>query len=265
MHPIPVTGTDWAAKTRTDVTEIGGCDGSVAVVPVGSVEQHGHHLPVGTDTLLAGAVTDGAVDRADAAGVPVLSLPPLWTGHSPHHESFGGTVSLGVETLIRVLEDVADSVLANGFDALLLVNGHGGNSSVVDTAVSSIGAENGGVEVAAVTYFHLADGFVDGIRDTDVGGMGHGGEFETSLMLHLFPDLVREGGEGTPMDDPAEQASSGMFASGPLTVYREYEEYSSTGAVGAPEAATAEKGRRLFESLSDDVADIVVGMHERTQ
>jgi len=235
------------------------------VIPIGSIEQHGYHLLVGTDTLLAGAVTGAAVQRAIDEGVPTLSLPPMWTGHSPHHKSLGGTISIGVDTVIQVLEDVAASALRNDFDALLLVNGHSGSSALVDSAVSSIGADHDDVEVAAVTYFNLAAKVVAEIRDSESGGMAHGGEFETSLMLHLFPALVRENRDGTPMDEPAERARDEMFADGPLTVYRQFKAYSPSGAIGVPEAATAEKGTELFEYLVGEVADVLARLFERTR
>ena len=252
-----------ATKTRTEITDVASQSGSVLVVPVGSVEQHGHHLPVATDTLLADAVaTLGAERVVDAQ--PTLVAPPVWTGHSPHHQSLGGTLTLDADGLIDVLEDIADSAAEMGFDGVLLVNGHGGNAPVIDVAVSAIGAAHPDLEVTGVTYFELAEPFVDEIRDSDTGGMAHGGEFETSLLLHLFPDLVREEEtEGTYLDEPYDRGGQDLLEGGPVSSYRPFEEYSGSGAIGDPDLASAEKGEALYDRLGDELADVLRTVHRQ--
>ncbi|MFB6149422.1 MAG: creatininase family protein, partial [Halobacteriales archaeon] len=100
-----------------------------------SLEQHGDHLPTITDTLLVSAVAQEGAHRAHEQDVPVLLTPTVWTGQSRHHLPFGGTASLDVETLLDVLEGIAETTLQNGFDALVLVNGHGGNVALIQNAV----------------------------------------------------------------------------------------------------------------------------------
>lgn len=254
----------WWTRPYAEIAETAGRDGSVLVVPVGSIEQHGHHLPVGTDTVLVEAVTSTAVERLE--DVPVLVTPPVWSGYSPHHLSLGGTLSLEFETLLHVVEQVATTGLANGFDAVLLVNGHGGNVPLVTAATSTIGVEHPDAEILGTTYFHLAEPFVDELRESEVGGMGHGGEFETSLMLHYHPDLVHEDRiEGEPLDEPYDDGLEDMFAAGPLAVYREFEDYSDSGAIGDPALATAEKGRELADRLGEKLASMVRSIHERNR
>lgn len=158
-----------AGKPYPAVREVAERDGSVAVVPVGSLEQHGHHLPTATDTVLADAVaTTAAEDAVDA--MPVLVTPPIWTGHSPHHTVFGGTLSLDGGDLLALLERVAETVLAEGFDGLLLLNGHGGDGALVSGATSTIGAAHRPVEALGVTYFDLGADRIGEIRDSDRGG-----------------------------------------------------------------------------------------------
>ena len=252
----------WAGRTAPEIRSIGREDGSVAVVPVGSVEQHGDHLPASTDTLLANAVARAGAGRV-AEEVPVLVTPPVWTGLSPHHTAFGGTITLTAGTMLALLRDVVGSVLDDGFDAALLLNGHGGNVSVVGTAVTDVGREFPDAQVLGVTYFHLASPFVDEVRESDPGGMAHGGEFETSLMLHLRPDLVEmDRAEATPMDDPYDLRSTDLFDDGPLAVYRPFTEYSDSGAVGDPSLASAEKGAELYDRLADELATLLVAIHE---
>ena len=255
----------WAGRTAPEVREIAGRDGSVLVVPVGSIEQHGNHLPVATDTILVDAVANLGAERVHG-DVPLLVTPPVWSGYSPHHMPFGGTITLEYDDLLDTLEDIADAALDNGFDALLLVNGHGGNASLISSAVSTIGVDHPEVDVLGVTYFQLAEAFIDGIRESEVGGMSHGGEFETSLMLHLRPDLVREDRlEGTYHEESYDRSLDDMFQGGPLGVYRSFDEYSETGAIGDPHLASAEKGERIYDLLGDEVEAILRQIHDETK
>ncbi len=257
-----LTDTAWATRPYGEIVDLAARDGSLLVVPVGSLEQHGYHLPTATDTLLADAVAHGA---AGAAGAPVLVTPPVWTGLSPHHLPLGGTVSLEREPLAALLEEVADTALENGFDALLFLNGHGGNAALVDTVAVSVGAEHPDAEVSALTYFTLAADVADEIRDSEVGGTGHGGEFETSLVLHLYPDLVdMDRAEGTMMDEPYDRVRQDLFVGGSVSVYRPFTDYSESGVIGDPTLATAEKGERLFEHLCAELAVLYEAIHEHT-
>lgn len=190
--------------------------------------------------------------------------PPVWAGNSPHHERFGGTISVGVRGLLDALERIAASVLDNGFDAVLLVNGHGGNQSTIDDAVSIVGDANPEARALGLTYFELAEPFIHDVRDSETGGMAHAGEFETSLVLHLRPELVDESAiEATPMDEPHELAGGDLFEGGPLAVYRTFDECSANGAVGAPHLASAEKAAELFDRLDEALAEVLVDVHER--
>jgi creatinine amidohydrolase len=255
----------WAGKTAPEVRSIAERDGSVLVVPVGSIEQHGNHMPVATDTILVDAVAHHSAERV-VEELPILVTPPVWSGYSPHHMVLGGTITLEYDDLLDTIEDIADSALDNGFDSLLLLNGHGGNASLVSSATSTIGTRHPEVEVLALTYFQLAASFIDDIRDTELGGMAHAGEFETSMMMHLRPELVHEDRmEGTNMDEPYPQGGKDLVAGGPLSVYRDFTEYSATGAIGDPTVATAEKGERILERLCEEMESILTQMHERNR
>lgn len=255
----------WPAQTAPDIRSIGSEDGSIAVIPVATIEQHGNHLPVSTDTILADAVANQGAERV-ADEVPLLVTPPIWTGLSPHHMEFGGTITLEVETMIAVLRDTAASVLDNGFDSVLFLNGHGGNMSVIGTAVTRIGREFPDAQILGLTYFQLAGSFIDQIRDSSLGGMAHAGEFETSLMLFLRPDLVdMEKAEAQYMDDPYDLRGKDLFKGGLLSIYRSFAEYSDSGAIGDPDLASAEKGEEIFERLGDEMEILLVAMWEHNQ
>ena len=253
---------EWAGRSAAGIRETAEADGSVLLVPVGSVEQHGSHLPVATDTILVDAVVHGAVERVPG-DVPLLVTPPVWSGFSPHHLSFGGTLSLDFEHLRAVLEDVARTGLENGFDAICFVNGHGGNQALIDAVVSTVGASTD-AEVLGTTYFSLAADEIDAIRESERGGMAHGGEYETSLMLYLRPDLVAAADErnGTLWDEHYEQVGGDLLEGGSLSVYRPFDSYSESGAIGASELATAEKGEGIYEIVTNELAAILVAIHE---
>ncbi len=254
----------WAAKSYDEIKRVGEEPGSVLVVPVGSIEQHGHHLSVATDIVCADAISREAVD-AVYEEIPVLVVPPVWMGVSPHHLNLGGTLSVSFETMIELLSDIIKTGVDNGFDAVILVNGHGGNGSALGGVAKTVGHQyHPDVEVLTLTYFGLAEPIAEEVRDSDVGGMNHGGELETSLMMHLRPDLVDETrAEAEYLDEPYTHGYDGMFEGGPLSVYRSEEEYSKTGAVGAPECASPEKGEKIFQFVSDELSTILREIHEQ--
>lgn len=258
----PENQRSWGSRTYPEIADIAESDGSVLVLPVGSLEQHGHHLPVATDTILVEEVAAVGVDRV-AEEVPVLTLPPVWAGFSPHHVDFGGTVTVSFDRLRQYVEDVVSSTTAYGFDAVLLLNGHGGNNPLISTAVNTIGVEHPDLEVVGVTYFALAEPFIDEIRESETGGMSHGGEFETSLMLHFRPEMVREAAfESSIRQARYDHAGREMFDSGPLSVYRPFSEYSDVGVLGEPGLASAEKGEAISELLGDELEQLLRQVHD---
>lgn len=249
----------WAGSTYEEITTIGEQGDSVLVVPIGSIEQHGRHLPVATDTLLVDAIVSRTGEHlTENDDVPFLVTPTIWTGYSPHHMDFGGTLTAPFGTLLAVLTDVIESGLENGFDSVLIVNGHGGNTSLIAAATSEVGSAASDREILSCTYFELAVPFVDEIRDSDIGGIAHGGEFETSLMLHLRPDLVKqERTNVTYRGEPYTHASREMFDTGTLSPYRSFAEMSETGELGDPTLATPEKGEELLANLVAELATII--------
>lgn len=248
----------WAAKTITDVKEIAQTDGSVLIVPVGSLEQHGPHMPTCTDSLLCDEIAQAGVKKLDD-DIPVLVTPPVWTGLSPHHLPLGATISIQVETMLAVLADVASTSLENGFDAILFLNGHGGNMGVISACTKVIGPEYPNVDVLALSYFMLAEPYIDGIRDSSIGGFGHAGEFETSLMLYLHPELVYEECiEDDHREARYELQPKDLLARGPLSVY---ETAADTGVLGDPTHASVEKGEAIYDVLGDELAELLEEIH----
>ena len=235
--------------------------GAVAVVPTGSLEQHGPHLPVGTDSLLAEAVVREGVDVAAGTGTPAVAFPALWTGFSPHHVPLGATVSLSKETLVALLDDVCSSLLVIGFETVLLVNGHGGNRPAVSLVAGDVGTRQHEADVAEIDYNTLARERFEELRSGESGSAYHAGEFETSLMLHLHGEHVAA---AAATDDPATPAtdysSRDMFSGGQLGMRRTYDFLTEDGVRGEPTSGTAAVGAALFEAATEGLADVIAAV-----
>ncbi|HYY45029.1 MAG TPA: creatininase family protein, partial [Actinomycetota bacterium] len=161
----------------------------VPLVPIGTLEDHGSHLPIDTDVRLVEAVCRGAAKKLPAETV---LLPPIVHGYSPHHMDFPGTVTIEWDTFCRYCRDVALSLLRHGFKRILMVNGHGSNQSLVEMAARLANVDVPESLVAASFYLCSPQGLkaVDSIRGSGRGGMGHACELETSIYLYLQPEGV---------------------------------------------------------------------------
>jgi creatinine amidohydrolase len=210
--------------------------GAACLVPVGSLEQHGEHLPVFTDSLLAEHVCLEAARRARS---DVLVTPPLWTGLSPHHLRFGATVTLSSSTFAALVRETVES-LRSWCPRVLVVNGHGGNRGPLIT----LGVEDG---VESLSYWELVRATrLSALFPFDLGSVGHAGEFETSEMMAAFPALVGE--PGFAHEPIMEQNAAFLVA-----------DMGESGVLGDPRAATAEGGAAVLE----DVVTALVAVLDR--
>jgi creatinine amidohydrolase len=225
---------------------------TVLILPVGSVEQHGRHLPLGTDTLLAHNLAVAA-----AAQLPgrVAVLPPPWYGFSGHHMRFAGTVTLQPETMLALMEDVAGSVVGHGFRYLLILNGHGGNNGLIDVAASKLGHRHyGAARIAALTYFQLARDAIAALRESPAGGMGHACEFETAMMQHIRPELVAMERAATTYPDPGSSyLTTDLLGSSRARTYHDFGDLSEAGVLGDPSLASAEKGAAFHRAVVEEL------------
>ena len=169
-------------KSWDEIAEIKEKSKGVIIIPVGSTEQHGAHLPLGTDTMVAMMLAE---DGAAESGVVVA--PPLWYGWSPHHMVLPGTITLRPEVLIEVLYDVIDSLHKHGFTKFIVINGH----RIVNIAWMQISAERAQRQLGVkVVIFDPAYMSKDIIADLGFGPLGHSEEIETSQMMYKHPELV---------------------------------------------------------------------------
>jgi len=216
----------WSELKRSEIKQAAD-DNAVVIIPVAAIEQHAEHLPINTDTNICCAIAQKAAENIEE--FPVLVLPPIWTGYSPHHMKYPGSITLTHHTFVEVLTEVAGSVAHHGFHKILLLNGHGGNAPVIDALHNKLAHEDD-ISAMGVGYWQIppVPERMAEICTTDKGFIGHAGEVETSLQLYLQPELV-------------DQASAQW----------------APGAWGDPSEASAEKGRLLFEACVDGLTNYV--------
>ena len=209
------------------------------VIPVAAVEQHGHHLPVYTDSLLLGE----AVRRVELAMRDrVLFAPLQWLGNSHHHIDFPGTLSAGPRLYLDLLRELAENFLTHGFKRLVFLNGHGGNITPGKQAVFELRQQHrqrADLLLLFATYWEFAPpppGFVQ-------EAMGHACEWETSMIMHLKPELV--------VGDPAQLATI-PFGFGFEPAHRGWitKDRTVPGYIGSPQHASREKGELLFTTFA---------------
>jgi creatinine amidohydrolase len=175
--------------TRVEAREVAGH--ALLVLPTGATEQHGPHLPVGTDSLAVEAVARGAAAQL-RPDILALVAPTLAFGSSPHHLPFGGTMSVSTETYYRLICDLLESLAEGGFRRVFIVNGHGGNSELLQLAARDVALRRD-VAIAAGSYWTIAWERLTAAGAGQVGHLpGHAGAFETSLVAALRPELLRE-------------------------------------------------------------------------
>lgn len=231
------------------------------LVPLGSCEQHGAHLPLFVDTIQVTAIAKEAERRL---GERVLLLPTLWLGSSHHHADFPGTVSVLPSLYSNVVKSMAACILAAGFRRLLFLNGHGGNKVPAAQALSELVCEN---EAADDAYLVLAtwwelelDALAEGM---DTPSIAHACEYETSLILALRPDLaaMQEAREGPMALDTAWFKSEGVLGNR-VAVFHRFHRWTAAGSMGKPSAATAEKGRRILEVAAGELVKLLTELAE---
>jgi creatinine amidohydrolase len=225
---------------------------TLVVLPIAACEQHGRHLPVFTDTIITTAIAE-ALERS----LPerVLLLPTLWLGASAHHLPFGATLTVGARTHGRILEEILAPLLEDGFLRVFVLNGHGGNIDTFHVALRELQPRYPDRLLAGASYWELAERELAALARGARKVMGHACELETSMVLHLRPDLVRaaevrDDGRGRP------EALRGLFTAEDMA------QASERGAIGHPEAASAESGKRFLEAAAARVVEVARGLLE---
>ncbi len=229
-----------------EVRAAASCPGSTVLWPFGAVEQHGPHLPLGTDALFADRVADAVLARL-ADDLPIWRLPVSWFGFSPEHAAFPGTCSLPAELLIAQVMSIGAQLAAAGFQRLVLFNAHGGQIALLQVAARQLRAAHPALAVLPCFLWSGPEGIGALLPEPERSDGLHAGLAETSLMLHLQPEWV---GPERPCDGQLQPPPpSGWSLEGAVPDAWLTADVSATGVVGDARGASAALGEQLFERL----------------
>jgi creatinine amidohydrolase len=218
----------------------------VVVLPIGSVEDHGPHLPLDTDNFLIWSICEEAARRAEGE---ILLLPQIPFGFETHHLDFPGTIDIQMEHLLHFVLDVTKSVAHHGFKRILIADGHGSNMPILDLVARRTNLETGSL-CAAFIWPSLAPREIRGIRESGRGGMAHACELETSVYLHLDAARVQMDKARKDMKMPeSEFIWMDLMEGSPVLLMDEWTRFSKSGVSGDPTLATPEKGAVVFEAV----------------
>ncbi len=242
----------WSELRSPELKELA-AQNAIVLVPTGAMEQHGPHLPVGADALIAHEISRRVCEEVHDKTVAVY-LPALWVGYSPQHVEFAGTVTLEAETFLRLICDICRSIWYQGFRRILLLNSHGKNRDLLGTAVAELKYRYD-VSVAQINYWNLVTKYLEEWRVSKVGGINHAGEMETSLMLHLYKDLIHMPDARKQFIAPASPyLGRDLTVSGAVKLERNLAELSASGVVGDPTVATNARGKELFDCIVAEIS-----------
>ncbi|WP_136688410.1 creatininase family protein [Halorhabdus amylolytica] len=229
-------------------TDVEAFETPLALLPVGSTEQHGPHAPLGTDAIAAEAVAHAGVDATDRE---VVIAPSIDVGVSAEHRAFPGSLWVSEDTFRAYVRETIEALAHHGFDRIVVVNGHGGNTAALREVCARI-SRGGDAYVVPFTWFEAVD--PDGIE------MGHAGPVETALLEHVTPELIdndskERGGEGA--------ADRWGEWEGSVNLAYDTDEFAPNGVVGDPADGNGELGERLLAEAADALATLLERVAER--
>jgi len=225
-------------------TDAAGAESDVAILPVGSTEQHGPHAPLGTDVVTAEAVATAGVDQYDDTAMVAPTVP---VGVAAEHRQFTGTLWVSEDTFRSYVRETIESLAQHGWDRVVVVNGHGGNVAPLRELCGRVTRAETAYAVP-FTWFDAVD-----LEEFDTS-MGHGGPAETSLVQHVAPSLVDE----NRLADAGENGAVGWgeWQSGTNLAY-DSAEFTENGVVGDPREGSSELGEALLEASADALASLL--------
>lgn len=236
----------WEELTSDELAELAGRKDSVVILPVGSLEKHGPHLPLGTDGLTVYKLAVEAAERE-----PAIVMPPLFYAYTPNMRQFPGAICIEEDTMVKLLFDICGEISRNGFKKILILNGHGGNIHLLRVFASS--AVRLRVDYALYVIaepWSIVRDVIDRVRETD--RIGHAGEVESSYMMYLYPELCRMDRVSKPA-----QVNPKPLGEHPIVTQVDWIVYCPEGYVGDPRKASYEKGRVIVEAYLERLVEIL--------
>ena len=226
--------------------------------PTGSIEQHGPHLPVETDSRLVWEISRRVAEKL-ADRINILLTPPLYFGYSTHHREYAGTMTLSGSTYTAVIMELCESLHHNGFRRIFLLNGHGGNLDPLKMAARMLRDRHDDILVGVASYWSVASEVLSKVRESPVGGMSHGCELEASMMWHLRPELVKpERFEKRIPIWRSRHVKDDLLDHGSIKLAYHFTEVSPTGVQGDPTLASREKGEKFLCLIVEEVAGMLI-------
>jgi creatinine amidohydrolase len=231
----------------------------VVLLPFGTVEDHGPHLPINTDNVILEAI---CLETARRAPGEMLVMPLVAYGLDEHHMDFPGTISIEMETLLAYVNEAASSVAYHGFSHVLIVNGHGSNAPIAELAARRVvleaGIVCGAMSPNAAINPALAEPTLSQMRRSGPGGIAHAGEYETAMMLHLRPDLVQMDKAVWEMGQLKLEYFNWDYPEPSVLAWQDWwSRMSESGVCGDATVATSEFGRVLFETTVENFVRFV--------
>ncbi|RUS47077.1 creatininase family protein [Cohnella sp. AR92] len=230
--------------------EIKGMDkqDALVIVPIGAIEQHGAHLPVGTDTIILDRLMKELADKRDFPGYRVLIAPLIPIGKSNEHSDFAGTISFSTRTAMAMLSEMCASMRKHGFERFIFVNSHGGNTDLLNVISRDLRIElDAEVFVFDWWFTTFWNDILEELQQSGDYGVFHACELETSLMLAIRPELVDMAKAEDEFPDAILTHGCHVSLKGPIIPGWKTSDVSSKGVIGAPTLATEEKGSLFLD------------------
>jgi len=234
-------------------------NGAIVIIPVGSNEQHGQHMPLNCDSFYVTEIVSRLLKKINGV-IPVYRTPTVWAGYSPHHREFAGTISLRLSTFFALVYDICVSLINHKVRHIFLINGHGGNYPPLCTIASELGDSLGKAPVV-LNYWDVINkeewkNFIN-----DLAGIGHAGEVETSFRLYLAPETIRK--------DQLEKAEFVIEDPHPPTnifyQFKRFKDVNPRGYTGHPKWATKEKGERIIKRIVELLSNILIETYNKKE
>lgn len=249
----------WSELSTTDFENLN-VKNTIAIMPVGSTEQHGPHLPLGVDVRIPEGVLKSVIDKIDG-DIDILILPTLPIGKANEHIGFKGTLSLSINTLISLWTEVAESVFRTGIKKLLILNGHGGQTQVTEIVARDLRVRYDAL-VVPINWWSVRDKPQEFDQTEYTYGI-HGGAEETSAMIYLHSNLVKADYCKNFQSNPFvnREKFPRLFSQGVKHAWKA-EDLHIEGAMGDASVATAAKGKEIVENAAISIAELITEMIE---
>lgn len=254
----------WENLTRDEIASIDK-ETAIVLLPTGATEQHGSHLPVGTDSIILSTLIDKFIEKESFNEGSIIFAPPLFIGKSNEHMGFAGTLTYGTQTFYSMLHDIAKAIAQSGFKKLVLLNSHGGNTDMLNMISRDLRIDfDMDVFVFDWWFTPFWNKGLEGLKESGTYGVFHACELETSLMLHARPETVHM--ELAVDEDPVESLRDNPFVTilGPYNAGWKTSDITKSGVIGAPTLATAEKGKKLFDYAVKELKHIITAFAKTT-